>query len=132
MSRPKGSKNTRKQDPIFSLTAEERIDLLANLIVDVIIEEQAQQKADDATMKAMSLPAIPIPTDDKSKPANFLRKLDADAKEQGKTGWLELMAEQSPEMADIFKRMVEAEIAAKKSGRKMPGCEQCEPSSATS
>ena len=40
--------NTRKQDPIFSLTVEQRIDILANIIVDTIIEEQALQKADNA------------------------------------------------------------------------------------
>lgn len=74
----------------------------------------------------MSLPTIPIPTNDKSKTAEMLRKMDAEAKEQGRSGWLELMVEQSPDMADIFKRMIEAEVAAKKEGRKMPGCELCE------
>lgn len=126
MARPKGSKNTRVQDPIFSLTVEERIDLLANIIVDAIMKEQTQQKANNATMETMNLPAIPIPEDDKSNSANLLRKVDAEAKEQGKSGWMELMGEQSPDMADIFKRMIEAEFAAKKAGHKMPGCEQCE------
>lgn len=56
----------------------------------------------------------------------MLRKIDADAKEQGKSGWLELMVEQSPDMADIFSRMVGAELAAIKEGRKKPGCELCE------
>lgn len=73
----------------------------------------------------MSLPTIPIPTNDKSKSAELLRKIDAEAKEQGKSGWLELMVEQSPEMADIFKRMVGAELAAIKKGYKKPGCELC-------
>ncbi len=114
MSRPKGSKNTRRTDPIFSLTVEERIDLLASLIVDVVWEKRAQRRTSDATMKTMSLPTFPIPADDKSNTANLLRKLDTEAKEQGKSGWLELMVEQSPEMADIFRRMVGAEIAAKK------------------
>ena len=76
--------------------------------------------------ESMSLPTIPIPENDKSKPAQLLRKIDAEAKEQGKSGWLELMVEQSPEMADIFKRMIESELAAKKDGRKMAGCELCE------
>ncbi|HEX7963947.1 MAG TPA: hypothetical protein VF466_05165 [Candidatus Saccharimonadales bacterium] len=80
----------------------------------------------------MSLPTMPIPTNDKSKTATMLRKMDAEAKEQGKSGWLELMVEQSPDMADIFKRMVEAEIAAKKEGHKKPGCELCETSAAAS
>jgi hypothetical protein len=80
----------------------------------------------------MSLPTIPIPTDDKSKTAEMLRKIDAEAKEQDKSGWLELMIEQSPDMADIFKRMIEAELAAKKEGRKMPGCDLCETSVAAS
>ena len=132
MSRLKGSKNTRKQDLIFSLTVEQRIDLLANIIVDTIIEEQARQKADNATMKPMSLPSIPIPADDKSNTANLLRKLDTDAKDQGKSGWLELMIEQSPDMADIFQRMVKSELAAKKAGHTMPGCEQCEATPAAS
>jgi hypothetical protein len=74
----------------------------------------------------MSLPTIPIPTNDKSKTADMLRKIDAEAKEQGKSGWLELMVEQSPDMADIFRRMIEAEIAAKKAGHKKPGCELCD------
>lgn len=65
-------------------------------------------------MKNMNLPTFPIPEDDKSNVANLLRKLNTEAKEQGKSGWLELMIEQSPEMADIFRRMVGAEIAAKK------------------
>ena len=130
MSRPKGSKNTSRPDQVFSLTVEQRIDLLANIIVDTILEEQARQKADNATMKAMSLPTFPISADDKSNTANLLRKLDTEAKEQGKSGWLELMIEQSPDMADIFARMVKSEITAKKAGHKMPGCEQCEPSSA--
>lgn len=115
MSRPKGFKNIRRQEPIFSLSIEERIDLLAKLIVDVIWDEQAQLKANDATMKTMSLPTFPIPENDKSNTANLLRKLDTEAKKQGKSGWLELMIEQSPEMADIFRRMVGAEISAKKS-----------------
>jgi hypothetical protein len=115
MSRPKGSKNTRKQDPIFSLTVEERINLLADLIVDIIWEERAQIKTNDATIKAMSLPTFLIPANDKSNTANLLRKLDDQAKEQGKSGWLELMIEQSPDMADIFKRMLGAEIAARES-----------------
>lgn len=132
MSRLKGSKNTRKQDLIFSLTVEQRIDLLANIIVDTIIEEQARQKADNATMKPMSLPSIPIPADDKSNTANLLRKLDTDAKDQGKSGWLELMIEQSPDMADIFQRIVKSELAAKKAGHTMPGCEQCEATPAAS
>lgn len=63
----------------------------------------------------MSLPILPIPADDKSKSANLLRKLDAEAKEQGKSGWLELMIEQSPDMADVLSRIVGAEIAARKS-----------------
>lgn len=112
MSRPKGSKNTRKQDPIFSLSTEERIDLLANLIVDIIWEEQAQLKAKDATMKTMSFPIIPLPADSKSEAAEFFYKMEAEAKEQGMSGWFELMAKQSPEMADIFARMLEGELAA--------------------
>ena len=83
-------------------------------------------------MKAMSLPSIPIPADDKSNTANLLRKLDTDAKDQGKSGWLELMIEQSPDMADIFQRMVKSELAAKKAGHTMPGCEQCETTPAAS
>ena len=62
----------------------------------------------------MSLPTIPIPENDKSKQAQLLRKIDAEAKEQGKSGWLELMVEQSPEMADILQRMVGAELKALK------------------
>lgn len=65
----------------------------------------------------MSLPTIPIPTNDKSKTAEMLRKMDAEAKEQGKSGWLELMVEQSPDMADIFSRMIGAELAAIKRER---------------
>lgn len=105
----------KPNDSIFSLTTKERIDLLASLIVDIIWDEQAQLKANNATIKAMSLPTFPIPEDDKSNTANLLRKLDTEAKEQGKSGWLELMIEQSPDMADIFRRMVGAEIAAQKS-----------------
>lgn len=112
MGRPKGSKNIRRQDPVFSLTVEQRIDLLADLIVDTIIEEQVQQEANDATMKSVSFPIIPLPGDDNSKVAQFFHKMDAEAKEQGMSGWFELMAEQSPEMADIFARMVEGELAA--------------------
>lgn len=33
--------------------------------------------------------------------------MDAEAKEQGMSGWFELMAKQSPEIADIFARIVE-------------------------
>ena len=73
----------------------------------------------------MSLPTIPIPTNDKSKTAEMLRKIDTEAKEQGKSGWLELMVEQSPEMADIFRRMVESELAAKRAGLKRDDCELC-------
>ncbi|HMH70156.1 MAG TPA: hypothetical protein VK502_02060 [Candidatus Saccharimonadales bacterium] len=112
MSRPKGSKNARKQDPIFSLTVEQRIDLLANLIVDTVIEERALQKAENATIKTMSFPIIPLPEDNNSKPAQFFRKMDTEAKEQGMSGWFELIAKQSPEMADIFGRIVEGELAA--------------------
>jgi hypothetical protein len=112
MSRPKGSKNTRKQDPIFSLLVEERINLLSNLIVDVIWEERTQQKASSAIIKPMSFPIIPLPADDNSKPAQFFHKMDTEAKEQGMSGWFELMAKQSPEMADIFARIAEAELAA--------------------
>lgn len=74
----------------------------------------------------MSLPTIPIPTNDNSKTADMLRKMDAEAKEQGKSGWLELMIEQSPDMADIFRRMIEGEIAAKRAGHKRDGCNLCE------
>lgn len=120
MSRPRGSKNTVSHDPIFSLTAEQRINLLANLIVDTIMEEREQQKAVSATMKSMSLPTFPIPEDDKSNTANLLRKLDTEAKAQCKSGWLELMIEQSPDMADIFRRMVGGEIAARKNKAQTP------------
>jgi hypothetical protein len=65
----------------------------------------------------MSLSTIPIPTNDKSKTAEMLRKMDAEAKEQGKSGWLELMVEQSPDMADIFSSMIGAELAAIKRER---------------
>ncbi|EDK72821.1 hypothetical protein TM7_0030 [candidate division TM7 genomosp. GTL1] len=111
MSRPKGSKNARKQDPIFSLSVEERINLLANLIVDVIWKEQVQQKASSATIKPMSFPIIPLPSNDNSKAAQFFHKMDTEAKGQGMSGWFELMAKQSPEMADIFARIVEGELA---------------------
>jgi hypothetical protein len=52
--------------------------------------------------------------------------MDAEAKDQGKSGWLELMVEQSPEMADILKRMIQAELAAKRAGHKRDGCNLCE------
>lgn len=71
-------------------------------------------------MKSMNLPTFPIPEDDKSNTANLLRKLDAEAKAQGKSGWLELMIEQSPDMADIFRRMVGGEIAARKNKAQTP------------
>jgi hypothetical protein len=44
--------------------------------------------------------------------AEFFQKMDAEAKEQGMSGWFELMAKQSPDMADIFARMVEGELIA--------------------
>jgi hypothetical protein len=44
--------------------------------------------------------------------------MDTEAKEQGMSGWFELMAKQSPEMADIFARIVEGELATIRKGRK--------------
>lgn len=64
-----------------------------------------------AKIGAMSFPIIPFPEDNNSKPAQFFRKMDTEAKEQGMSGWFELMAKQSPEMADIFARIVEGELA---------------------
>lgn len=90
-----------------------------------ILEEQSIRPK-SAKIDVMSLPLIPIPADDKSNTASLLRKMDTEAVERGKSGWLELMIEQSPDMADIFKRMVKSELAAKKAGHRMPGCEQCE------
>lgn len=59
----------------------------------------------------MSFPIIPLPEDTSSNAAQFFHKMDTDAKEQGMSGWFELMAKQSPEMADIFARMVKGELA---------------------
>lgn len=58
-------------------------------------------------MKTMSFPIIPLPGDNNSKVAEFFHNMDAEAKEQGMSGWFELMAKQSPEIADIFARIVE-------------------------
>lgn len=68
-------------------------------------------------MKTMSFPIIPLPGDNNSKVAEFFHKMDVEAKEQGMSGWFELMAKQSPEMADIFARMAEGELAAIKKER---------------
>lgn len=61
----------------------------------------------------------------------MLRKIDAEAKEQDKSGWLELMVEQSPDMADIFRRMIEAELASKRAGYKRDGCNLCKADATT-
>ena len=68
----------------------------------------------------MSFPMIPLPGDNNSKAAEFFHKMDAEAKAQGKSGWLELMIEQSPDMAGIFRRMVGGEIAARKNKAQTP------------
>jgi len=43
MGRTKGATNQEKQSSIFSLSEEKRIELLANLILDMITQEQPKQ-----------------------------------------------------------------------------------------
>lgn len=41
MGRTKGAQNKTKQPEILTMSVEQRIDLLANIILEIVIEEQA-------------------------------------------------------------------------------------------
>lgn len=70
-------------------------------------------------MSHMSFPVIPLPKAENKNDeemAEFIQKLDDDAKQQGLSSWLELLA-QDPGMRDIISRMMKAETSALKERR---------------
>jgi len=62
---------------------------------------------------------------DKSSAANIVAGLEAQANERGMSLPAFLAAEH-PELADIMRRMLKAEIAARKENVDPKGCERCE------
>jgi len=51
MGRVKGAKNKEKSPEIFSMTTDDRITLLANIIVDAIADKETREAIDAAMAK---------------------------------------------------------------------------------
>jgi hypothetical protein len=53
MARTKGAKNEPKTPEIFTMTTEDRIRLLANLIIDVVSDPERRKAVDEAIAKEL-------------------------------------------------------------------------------
>lgn len=116
MTRTKDVNSKRSQHPVFSLTKEERIELLADIMIDTILrdlDDPDKQRASQIWRSAKGR---------RSNPLEVFKKMEVQAKARGMSAG-EFLRTEHPEMADIMRRMVKLELAHK---HKNPeDCDRC-------